>query len=64
MSDIELKFLLKDKVELLKLNLEYADNTVLAQFGRQKAHDKLMDLMLERCSEREETLKEMSSLVG
>ena len=63
-SDIERTFLLQDKVELLKLQLEYADIAVLAQLERQKAQDKLMDLMLERCSEREETLKEMSSLVG
>ena len=33
-SDIERTFLLQDKVELLKLQLEYADITVLAQLER------------------------------
>jgi hypothetical protein len=46
------------------LNLEYADIAILALLERQKAQDKLMHLMLESCSEREETLKEVSSLVG
>ncbi|KAK1664951.1 hypothetical protein QYE76_053110 [Lolium multiflorum] len=63
-SDIEYKILLQDKVQLQKLNLEYADIAILALLERQKAQDKLMHLMLESCSEREETLKEMSSLVG
>ncbi|KAK1605027.1 hypothetical protein QYE76_028700 [Lolium multiflorum] len=57
-SDIEYKILLQDKVELQKLNLEYADIAILALLERQKAQDKLMHLMLESCSEREETLKE------
>ncbi|KAK1609137.1 hypothetical protein QYE76_032810 [Lolium multiflorum] len=63
-SDIEYKILLQDKVQLQKLNLEYADIAILALLERQKAQDKLMHLMLESCSEREETLKEVSSLVG
>ncbi|KAK1603000.1 hypothetical protein QYE76_048212 [Lolium multiflorum] len=63
-SDIEYKILLRDKVQLQKLNLEYADIAILALLERQKAQDKLMHLMLESCSEREETLKEVSSLVG
>lgn len=62
-SDIEYKILLQDKVELQKMNLEYADIAILALLDKQKAQDKLMHLMLESCSEREETLKEMSSLV-
>jgi hypothetical protein len=63
-SDIEYKILLQDKVQLQKLNLEYADIAILALLERQKAQDKLMHLILESCSEREETLKEVSSLVG
>ena len=63
-SDIEYKILLQDKVQLQKLNLEYADIAILALLERQKAQDKLLELMLERCSEREETLEEMSRLVG
>ncbi|KAK1611729.1 hypothetical protein QYE76_035402 [Lolium multiflorum] len=60
-SDIEYKILLQDKVQLQKLNLEYADIAILALLERQKAQDKLMHLMLESCSEREETLKEATA---